>query len=100
MLVTSAARHISSCSPALPPVVLNEYVALTGGISLTSDESFSLASLREGGALSVIAAAATAAAAVHEGRVVRAGERERLRRRPGDRERERERGRAWKPAAL
>lgn len=49
--------------------------------------------------LSVIAAAAIAAAVRDEERlVVLAGERERLRRRLGERERERER--VWKPATL
>lgn len=76
-------------------------VALTSGPRLTSSESFSFVSLREDGAVSVIAAAATAAAVRDdERRVVLAGERDRLRRRPGDRDRERERERAWKPAAL
>lgn len=75
---------------------------LTSGLSLTSTASLSLASLREDGALSVIAAAATAAAVREDERlVVRAGERDLLRR-PGDRERERERERVrgWKPDAL
>lgn len=71
-------------------------VALTRGLSLTSTESFSFESLREDGVLSVIAAAA--AVREDERRVVLAGERERLRGRPGDRERERERD--WKPAAF
>lgn len=76
-------------------------MALTRGLSLTSSVSFSFASLREDGALSVIAAAATTAAVREdERRVVLAGERDRLRRRPGDRERERERERVWKPAAF
>lgn len=78
-------------------------VALTRGLSLTSTESFSFESLREDGVLSVIAAAAAAAAVREdERRVVLAGERERLRGRPGDRERERERERErdWKPAAF
>lgn len=74
---------------------------LTKGLSLTSNASLSFISLREDGALSVIAAAATAAAVrEEERRVVLAGERDRLRRRPGDRERDRERERVWKPAAL
>lgn len=76
-------------------------MAFTRGLSLTSTASFKSESLREDGALSVIAAAATAAAVREdERRVVLAGERDRLRRRPGDRERERERARLWKPAAL
>lgn len=76
-------------------------MALTRGVSTTSSESFSFVSLRDEGALSVIAAVATAAAVREdERRVVLAGERDRLRRRPGDRERERERERAWKPAVL
>lgn len=62
----------------------------------TSGVSFSLASLRV--ALSVMAAEATAAAVRDEvRRVVLPGERERLRRRPGDLERDRERERVWKP---
>lgn len=74
-------------------------MALTRGLSLISSVSFSLASLREEGTLSVIAAAATAAAVREdERRMVLAGERDRLRRRPGERERERER--VWKPAAF
>lgn len=49
-------------------------------------------------ALSVMAAEATAAAVRDDvRRVVLPGERERLRRRPGDLERERERERVWKP---
>ena len=76
-------------------------MALTRGLSTTSGESFSLVSLREDGVLSVIAAEATTAAVREdERRVVLAGERDLLRRRPGDRERERERERVWKPAAL
>lgn len=76
-------------------------VPLTSGLSMTSTTSFSFVSLREDAALSVIAAAATAAAVREdERRVVLAGERDLLRRRPGDRERERERGRIWKPAEL
>lgn len=76
---------------------------LTRGVSRTSNVSFSLASLREEGTLSVITAAATTAAVRdEERRDVLAGERDRLRRRPGERERERERerGRVWKPATL
>lgn len=62
----------------------------------TSGVSFSLASLRV--AFSVMAAEATAAAVRDDvRRVVLPGERERLRRRPGDLERERERERVWKP---
>lgn len=72
---------------------------LTSGLSLTSNVSFSFASLREDGAISVMAAEATAAAVRDDKRrVARAGERDRLRRRPGERERERER--VWKPAGL
>lgn len=73
--------------------------SLTRGVTRTSKVSLSLASLREGGTLSVIAAAATTAAVrEEERRGALAGERERLRRRPGERERERER--VWKPATL
>lgn len=72
---------------------------LTSGLSLTSNVSLSFASLREDGAISVMAAVATAAAVRDDKRrVARAGERDRLRRRPGERERERER--VWKPAGL
>lgn len=75
-------------------------LGLTREVSLTS-ASLSFGSLREDGALSVIAAEATAAAVREdERRVDLAGERERLWRRPGDRERERERERIWKPRAL
>lgn len=42
----------------------------------------------------------TAAVREEVRRVVLAGERDRLRRRPGDLERERERERVWKPAVL
>lgn len=76
-------------------------MAPTRGLSLISSISVSLASLREDGILSVIAAAATAAAVREdERRVVLAGERDRLRRRPGERERERDRERVWKPATF
>lgn len=74
---------------------------LTSGLSLTSNVSLSFASLREDGAISVMAAVATAAAVRDDKRrVARAGERDRLRRRPGERERERERERVWKPVGL
>lgn len=68
----------------------------TKGLMRTSAVSFSLASLRM--APSVMAAEATAEAVRDDvRRVVLPGERERLRRRPGDLERERERERVWKP---
>lgn len=74
---------------------------LTRGVSLTSTASFSLESRREDGAVSVAAAGTTAAAVrEEERRVVLAGERDRLRRRPGERDRERDRDRVWNPAAL
>lgn len=70
-------------------------MAVTRGLSRTSTLSLILGSLRAAGVLSVMAAEATAAAVREdERRVVLAGERDRLRRRPGDRERERDRDRA------
>lgn len=70
---------------------------LTMGLSLTSNISFSFVSLWEDCAISAMAAVAAAAAVREdERRLVLAGERDRLRRRPG--ERERERVRVWKAA--
>lgn len=72
------------------------------GLILTSAVCLSFLSPREDGVLSATAVVAAVAVREEERRVVLAGERERLRRRPGEREleRERERVRCWKPLTL
>lgn len=96
-------RHISGDEEKV--LVTSDRVflkSLTMGLILISAACLSFLSPREDGVLSVATAAAAAAAVVRddERRVVLAGERERLRRRPGERELERERVRCWKLVTL